>query len=183
MAARGAPHVAIPCHLREDGSSRDRGARRVTADDGPLLEADVAKPEAVDEADGLFARHALQRGPERLEVRSVEAASVDTAHAAHDDRGLRRGTQNKRVELLTTGLGVLLRIVQPRQRASLRQRQLLEIEEDGRRDQRPGEGAAARLVGAGYETATERAVEGEEAAACARRALLRGCRCGLAASR
>jgi hypothetical protein len=183
MAARGAPHVAIPCHLREDGSCRDRGARRVTADDGPLLEPDVAKPEAVDQADGLFARYALQRRPERLEVRSVEAARVDAAHAAHDDRGLRRGTQNERVELLAAGLGVLLRVVEASERASLGQRQLLEVEENGGRDKRPREGATARFVGTGYETAPKRAVEGEEAAPCARRPLLRGCRCGLAASR
>jgi hypothetical protein len=113
----------------------------------------------------------------------VETARVDTAHAAHDDRGLRRGTKHQRIELLTAGLGVLLRVVQPRERAPLGQRQLLEIEEDGRRDQRPGEGAAAGLVGAGYKTAPKRSVKGEEAAACARRPLLRGCRCGLAASR
>ena len=58
-------------------------------------------------------------------------------------------------------LGVLLRVVQPRERAAIRQRQPLEIEQDGRSDQRAGERAPSGLVGPGYEAPFERAIEGE----------------------
>jgi hypothetical protein len=112
----------------------------------------------------------------------VQAPRVDAAHAAHDDRGLGRSTQYKRVELLTAGLGVLLRVVESRERAPVGERQLLDVEEDRGGDERPGETAAARLVRAGYVAALERAVIGEEPPARSA-AALRACRCGLGASR
>ena len=68
------------------------------------------------------------------------------------------------IELLAARLGVLLGVVQPRERAAVGQRQPLEVEQDGGGDERPGERAAPGLVGAGDEAAAELAVEGEELA-------------------
>src|SRR3954470_13603768 len=96
MAVRRAPHVAVACHLREHRRGGDRGAGPIAADDGALLVADVAKAKAVDEADRVLARDALEGGAERLEVRTMQAARVDPSHAADDDRRLRRRAENER---------------------------------------------------------------------------------------
>jgi hypothetical protein len=183
MTIGGAPHVAVARDLREHRSSGDRGARRVAADDRALLVADVAEAKAIDEADRMLARDAFERCAERLEVRAVQPARVDAADAANHDRRLRRGAEDERVELLAPGLGVLLRVVQPREGAALRKRQLLEIEQDRSCDERTCERAAAGLVCARYVAPAERSIEREEATAGPRRPLPRGCRSGLAASR
>jgi hypothetical protein len=91
----------------------------------------------------------------------VEPARVDAAHAADHDRRPRRGAKDERIELLATGLVVLLRVVQACERAAVGQRQALEIEQDGGRDERPGEAAAPRLVGTSDEALPERPIEGE----------------------
>jgi hypothetical protein len=183
MTIGGAPHVAIARHLGEHGSGSDRGARRVAADDRTLLVADVAEAKAVDEADRILARDAFEGAAKRFEVRAVQPTRVDPAHAADDDRRLGRRAEDERIELLAPGLGVLLRVVQPRERAPFRERQLLEIEQDRCCDERTCERAAAGFVGARYVAAGERSVEGKEATAGPRGAFLRGCRSGLAASR
>src|SRR4029453_18772110 len=117
-------------------------AARVAADQGALLMAEVAHAETVDEADTALARDALERRAQRLEVGVVEAAAVDPARAANDDRRLRGGPQHERVELLASGLGVLLGVVQTRERAAVRQGQALEVEQHGRRHERAGETSA-----------------------------------------
>jgi hypothetical protein len=75
---------------------------------------------------------------------------------------------------------VLLRVVQSRERTPIREREPLQVEQDSRGDEGTGERAASGLVCAGDEAPLERAVEGEEAAAAARRA--RAFRLGPAAS-
>jgi hypothetical protein len=50
---------------------------------------------------------------------------------------------------------VLLRVVQARERATVSEREALNVEEDGGGDQRACEGAAARFVGAGDEATLE----------------------------
>jgi hypothetical protein len=106
----------------------------------------------------------------------MEAARVDPPDAADNDRGLRGGSQHERVELLAPGLGVLLGVVQARQRAPVRQRELLEVEEDGGCDERPRETATPGLVSTRDVAAVERAVVGEQAAARTGRTPLRACR-------
>jgi len=64
---------------------------------------------------------------------------------------------------------VLLRIVEPRQRAPVGKRQALEVEQDRSGEQRPGEATPARLVRTGDEAVSELAVEGEQPAAAALR--------------
>jgi hypothetical protein len=76
---------------------------------------------------------------------------------------------------------VLLRVVEPSECAAIREGQAVEIEQDRCRHERPGQGTAPGLVGAGDEAALESAVEGEQLAAA--RALLTACRCAWAASR
>ena len=75
---------------------------------------------------------------------------------------LRGGAQHQRVQLLAPGLGVLLRVVQPRERTPVRERELLQVEQHRRRHERAREGAAAGLVGAGHEAAPSDAVEREQ---------------------
>ena len=72
--------------------------------------------------------------------------------------------------------------------AAVGEAQGLVVEQNPCRDQRPGQRAAAGLVGAGHETGAERAVEGKQALGTAQAALvplgaLRGTRSGPAASR
>ena len=112
MDLRRAAHVPVARDLREDRCGSDRGAFRVAVDDRLLLEPERPHAEAVDEADGVGARHAAERRAERLEVRSVQPARVDAAGAAHDDGGLRRGAQDERIQLLPAGFVVLLRVVE-----------------------------------------------------------------------
>jgi hypothetical protein len=78
---------------------------------------------------------------------------------------------------------VLLGVVEARERAAFGQRQPLEVEQNGRRDERPGQRAAAGLVGTRDEAALERAVESEELATAGLARALRASRCGPAASR
>jgi hypothetical protein len=112
----------------------------------------------------------------------VQSSRVDSTYAAHDYRRLRGGSQHERVKLLATRLGVLLGIVQARERAPLRERELVEVEEDRGSDERSCEAAPAGLVGSGDVTPLESPVVGEQPAARTRRAALRACRCGLGAS-
>jgi hypothetical protein len=98
----------------------------------------------------------------------VEAAGVDPPGAAANHGRTAGGAKDQRVELLPSFLGVLLRIVEARERSTIREREALEIELDGGRDERACEAAAARLIGARYEAPLERAIEGKESPAAAR---------------
>jgi hypothetical protein len=183
MTVRRATHVAITRHLGENGGRRDRSTGRVAPDDCALLVADVPQTKPVDQADRVLARDAFERRSQRLEVRPVQAACVDSADASDHDRRLRGRAQHERVQLLTAGLGVLLGVVQTSQRAALGEGQLLEIEEDRCGDKRAGERPATSLVSPGNEAPIERPVEREKTSAGASGTLLRGCRSGRAASR
>jgi hypothetical protein len=187
-----AAHVAVARDLGEHGGGGDGGAAGVAADDRTLLVPEARQREAVDEADRAVAGHPRERGAQGVEIADVEPAGVDRAHAAGDDRHLGRRLHDARVELLARGLGVLLGVVQARERAAVGQGQALEVEEDGGGHERAREAAATGLVGAGDPAHAERAVELEQAAA--RPALhpraavsavlgLRGGRCGWVASR
>ena len=81
--------------------------------------------------------------------------------------------QHRRVELLAP-LGLhLLRVVQAGERAAVRARERLVVDQDRGGDQRPGQAAPPGLVGAGDLAAAEPAVEGEEAARAGQPALVR----------
>lgn len=147
-----------------------------------MLQPELRHTEPIDEAERVLASESAKGGSERLEVRHVQAARVDAARAAHDDRRARRRAQDEWVQLLAARLGVLLRVVEAGERPARREAQAIEVEEDGGRDERARERTAACLVGAGDETALERAVEGEELAAGPLRAGLRAFRFGRAAS-
>jgi hypothetical protein len=116
----------------------------------------------------------------------VQSAGVDPAHAARDHACLRGGAHDERIELFAPRLGLLLRVVEARQRPAFAERQALEVEQDRRRGQGAGERAAAGLVGAGDEATTEIPVEREQLPPGVARSLapfLRGCRLAWGASR
>jgi hypothetical protein len=94
----------------------------------------------------------------------VQAARVDARRAAGDDRGLGRDAQDDRKQLRAALGRVLLGVVQRPERADVAGRQALEVEQDRGRDERPRQAATSSLVGPGYVTNVERAVEGEQAA-------------------
>ena len=123
----------------------------------------TAKPSIRHSAPGSATRISAERSA--VEVRHVQAAVVDAAHAARDDDDAPRAREHARVELLARVVVVLLGVVERAQRAQLAGRQRLVVEQHRRRDQRPGETAATGLVGAGDETHAQPAVEGEEAVA------------------
>jgi hypothetical protein len=92
----------------------------------------------------------------------MQAARVDAAHAARHDHRLRGRAHDDRVELLAAGFRVLLRVVEPREGATVRQRQALQVEENGGREQRARQATAPGLVSARDEAAVELAVECEQ---------------------
>ena len=97
----------------------------------------------------------------------MQPARVDPAHAARDDDDARGAAQHERVELLARLVRVLLGVVQRAQRAQLAGGERLVVEQHAGRDERPGETAAAGLVGAGDEADAEAAVEREQPLAAA----------------
>ena len=116
------PHEAVARDLGDHGGGGDRGARRVAADDLALLEAGRRHREAVRQADAALDADAAQGVRQRRQVRHVQPALVDPAHAARRDRDLGRGAQDARVELLAPLRGVLLGVVERGQRAQVGQR-------------------------------------------------------------
>ena len=156
-------HVPVARDLRQDRGGRYRGTAAVAVDHRPLLVLERGDVEAVDEADRARSRHPLQRGAQGVEVGHVKAAGVDAAHAARDDGGRAGGPHHQRVELLAGLLGVLLGVVEARQRAPVRERQPLEVEQHGASHERSGQGAAARLVGSGDPARSDLPVEREQA--------------------
>jgi hypothetical protein len=117
----------------------------------------------------------------------VEAVAIDAARRPHRHGDTDGGANDRGIELLALLLGLLLGVVEARQGEALRPADPLEIDQDAGGEQWTGQRAAAGLVDPRDETATEGAVEAEEAgrrpllAALARRA--RRCRLGLGASR
>jgi len=183
VARRRAAHVAVARHLGEDRRSGDGRTPRVAADDSPLLDLEVGDAEAVDQAQRVLAPQAAESGSQRLEIRHVEAAGVDPTRATDDDRCSGRGAHHERIQLLAAGFGVLLRVVQVRQRPARGEGEAVEVEQDRRRDERARERAPPGLVGTGDEAPLERAIEGEQLPAAPLRARLRAFRFALEASR
>jgi hypothetical protein len=189
----GAVHEPVARDLRDDRRGRDGGAGGVAVDDRALLVAEVGHREAVDQAEGARPRDAEQRVAQRGEVGAVQAAAVDAAHAPRHRVDLDGGAQDEREQPLTGLDVVLLGVVQRAERADVGDRERLEVEEDGRGDERTGEAAAAGLVGPGDPADAQPAVELEQAPAGAALGLaapprgaglgLRGGRCGWGASR
>ena len=167
-------HVAVAGHLGDDRGGGDRGAGGVAVDDRALGTPEVRHREAVHEARDL-ARHTVgdtaQRVAQRGEVGVVQAAGVDPAHAARDDRDPRRAAQHQRVELLARLGGVLLGVVQRASARISRGGERLVVEQHAGGHQRPRQTAAAGLVRTRHQSHAEAAVEGEQPpAARARRA-------------
>ncbi len=116
---------------------------------------------------------AAQRVAERREVRLVQAARVDPAHAARDDDDARRVRRTIGNSSSRASARVLLGVVQRAQRAQLARRQRVVVEQHACRDERPREAAASGLVGAGDQRHAEAAVEGEQATPASRARLRR----------
>ncbi len=128
MAVGHAPHVAVAGDLGEHRGGGNRCALGVTTDDGTMLVAEVRELEAVHQAQGIVAGDAAKRSSQPGDVRDMKAARVDAAHATHNYRRLRGGPQDERVELLAGRFGVLLGVVQPCERAAVREREALDVE-------------------------------------------------------
>ena len=186
-------HEAIACDLRDDRRGGDRCAGRVTFDDRALRASERGDGKAVAETDQLAANavaDAAQGVSQRRQVGLVQAPRVDPADTARDDDHPCGARQHERIELLAGLCAVLLGVVERTQRAQLARRQRLVVEQHRGRDQRPGEAASPRLVGAGDEAHAERTVESEQAVAAAAAAggsahpgVARRSRCGREASR
>ncbi len=99
----------------------------------------------------------------------MQPEAVDLARRDDLDRDVPRRAQHREEERLSL-LGLqLLRVVQPRERGEPATAQVLVVEQDGRRDERPGEAAATCLVRPGDETRVETPIERDEPAAAAAR--------------
>ena len=160
-------HVAVAADLGQHRGRGDRRAAAVAVDDRALLEAEVGHVEAVHEADGAVAGHAEQRAcaAPRGSCCAARGRRCPARSETRSPTGPRRAARAGRAP---RALGrVLLRVVQAAQRAAVGQRQPLEVEQHRGRHERPGQRAAAGLVGAGHVAAAELAVEGEQAAAAA----------------
>ena len=165
MQLVGAVHVAVARDLGDDRRRRDRGARRVAADDRALLVPEVRHREAVDEADAA-------RAARRARSASRSAARfVRCSPRASIPRTQRETTATRAAVRITIGSSssrasrvVLLGVVERAERAHLAHADALEVEQHGGRDERPGEAAAPGLVGAGDEARADRAVEVARAA-------------------
>ena len=92
----------------------------------------------------------------------MKAAGVDPAGAANRDRDPRRRPHHHRIELLALLGAAHLRVVQIRERAPVAAAQGAVVDQHRCGDQRPCQRAAPRLVGAGDEARSERAVEAEQ---------------------
>ena len=124
-----------------------------------------AEPEAVDQADLGGRRERGERLAQAAQVRAVQAVAVDGAGRDHADGDPGRAARHRAEELLALRGVDLLRVVQERERADGVVAQPLVVEEDARRDERPGQAAPPGLVRARDEADAEAAVEGEELAA------------------
>lgn len=93
-----------------------------------MLVAEVRQLESVDEAQGVFAGDPPEGRAQPGDVRDVQPSRVDPTYAANDDRRLRRGSQDERVELLAARFAVLLRVVEAGESASVCQREALYVE-------------------------------------------------------
>jgi hypothetical protein len=132
----------------------------------------VADREAVAEADTAWTSHLQQRLAQGSEVGLVQAAAVDAAGTAGDDRDAGGDAQHDRVERLAGLFGVLLGVVEQREGADVARAKAVVIEEHGGRDQRAGQAAAPGLVGPGHEPHAQRTIVLEELAASTGLALL-----------
>jgi hypothetical protein len=92
----------------------------------------------------------------------VQPRAVDLGRRHRPDDDPLRAAEHRAVELLTLGLGALLRVVQAGERTHLVVTQLRVVEQHAGHEQRPGERPPPRLVGARDEARTELAVELEE---------------------
>jgi hypothetical protein len=88
----------------------------------------------------------------------VQATLVDALRAAGDDADLERRPQHDGIERLAALRGVLLGVVERRQRTDLPGAERVQVEQDGGRHERPGQAAPAGLVRSGHEPDAEAAV-------------------------
>src|SRR5579872_4168152 len=160
----GATHVAIARLLGDDRGGGDGCALRVPADDRQLPEGEPGDGEPVAQADAVRARHPRESVAQSGEVGHVQSAGVDPGGATGDHGHPRREPEDH-WEQLRTGLPrLLLRVVQAAERAHLARPDAVEVEDDRGGYKRSGQAAAPGLVGAGYESNAETAVEGEQLA-------------------
>jgi hypothetical protein len=157
-----APHDPVPHHLGHNRGSRNRGAARVSVDDGPVRRGRGTEPKAVDETRvGRWMEISEDRA-QPSEIRAVQPRSVDLARR-HDSHADRRGAcYDGREELLALVRRHLLRVVQHRERSNARPTEKLVIEQHPGDDERPCERSATGFVGTGHEAHAETSIEPEE---------------------
>src|SRR6476646_7014236 len=157
-----AAHQAVARHLRHDRGRGNRRAFLVAVDDGSVLRRSRAEPEAVDEA-GLGRRsQRLEHRPQAGEVRAVQAVAVDVAGRDHAHGDALRARDDGAEEVLAPLRRALLRVVEKAERPDAVVAQRAVVEENARHDERAGERAAPRLVGAGDEARAEASIEAQE---------------------
>ena len=137
-------HEAVARDLGDHGGGGDRGRGGVAADDVALLEARRRDREAVGQADAALDADAAQRvdNAARLVLcrprSSIPRTQREVTATSHG------GAQHARVQHLAHLQRVLLGVVERAQRAPVRQRERLVVEQHGGGDQRARPGSRGR---------------------------------------
>ena len=148
----GGVHVAVARHLGDDRRGRDRRALLVAVDDRAVRRRGRPELEAVDSSTSVADSPPSAAHSPRRFVRCRPSRSITTdGERQHGDAP---GTREHGSEEVLTGLVVeLLRVVQERERTRAVVAHGVEVEQDARDDERPGERPAPRLVRSGDESA------------------------------
>jgi hypothetical protein len=118
---------------------------------------------AVHEADRGAGLDRGQGARQQAEVRAVEAVPVDGRRAGDEHDDLVGLAKDRLGDAVADVGGQALGVVEVAERAAAAGGQPLEVEAHRRDDQRAGQAAAPRLVGARHPPGPERAVVGEQA--------------------
>ena len=114
----------------------------------------------------------------------MQAARVDPAHAARHDHRARRRPQTSGYSSSRVSAVCCFESFRRAERAAIGERQPLQVEQDRRGHERPGERSAPGLVGPRHVAAAEIAVEREQASPLSAAALAASCvACGGSPSR
>ena len=145
--ALGEPHhQAVARDLGDDGGGRDRRRLLVAVDDVAVL-ARHRQPEAVGDQRRVVRRiELLERPRQGVQVGAVDVPGVDLGHRHHDQRDAQGAAQDRRQQRVARQRRAPLRVVEPRQRTALRERERIGLEQHSRPPPagRPGRPAPPR---------------------------------------
>jgi hypothetical protein len=164
-----AAHDAVADDLRDDRRGSDGCTPRVAVHDRAVRRSGRSETEAVHETCLGRRMKVGQNRTHAREIRAVESLSIDCTYGNDPDADRRRARADGLEEDLPLLDRDLLRVIQRGERPYPRPPQELIVEKDARDHERPGEGAAPGLVGAGDEAHAEPAIESEKTLAAGAR--------------